>query len=197
MLTQKSRLTIIVILAVFLFISYTAYLFKNHSQSKQLPRLYQVQDFNLFDEEGEPFSLSKLQGDIWVANFFFTTCGDICPIMSKNMAALHRSFDLVGDVKQVSITVHPEYDSSDILKGYAEKFDANTDKWHFLTGPRAQIQELAVNSFKLGDIKEPVFHSAKFALVDRQGFVRGYYDGVQDGEVSQLFSDIAVLLRER
>jgi protein SCO1/2 len=80
---------------------------------------------------------------------------------------------------------------------YAEKFKANTSKWHFLTGTRAQITELAVKSFKLGSIEEPVFHSPKFALVDRKGWIRGYYDGVQSGEVSQLFSDIASLLKEK
>jgi len=113
------------------------------------------------------------------------------------MAALHRSFALVGNVTQVSITVNPEFDSAHVLQKYAEKYKANTSKWHFLTGSRAQITELAVKSFKLGSIEEPVFHSSKFALVDRQGLIRGYYDGVQPGEVSQLFTDITVLLKEK
>jgi len=196
MSAKQFRLTLLIVLAVVLFVTYTVYLFTRQSKRPDLPVLGQVQDFNLFDEKGEEFSLSRLRGDIWIANFFFTTCSDICPVMSKNMAALHRSFALVGDVTQISITVNPEFDSSVVLKKYAQKYQANTSKWHFLTGTRAQITELAVNSFKLGSIEEPVFHSSKFALVDRQGSIRGYYDGVQPGEVSQLFTDITVLLKE-
>jgi len=193
---KKSRLILIVALAVVLFATYTIYLFTCQTVQRDLPVLGQVHDFNLFDEKGKEFSLSKLQGDIWIANFFFTTCGDICPVMSKNMASLHRSFALVDDVTQVSITVNPEFDSSDVLQKYAEKYKANTSKWHFLTGTRGQITELAVESFKMGSIEEPVFHSSKFALVDRRGSIRGYYDGIQPGEVSQLFTDITVLLKE-
>jgi protein SCO1/2 len=194
---KNFRITLLIILSIFLFITYTVFLFLSPKKQFDLPVLGQVFDFHLYDEEGKPFSLSELQGDIWIANFFFTTCADICPVMSRNMAALHRSFDLVDDVTQVSITVNPEFDSSGVLMKYAEKFKANTSKWHFLTGTRAQITELAVKSFKLGSIEEPVFHSPKFALVDRKGWIRGYYDGVQSGEVSQLFSDIASLLKEK
>jgi len=194
---RKLRITLIIVLAIALSIAYTAFLFSRKTEHRELPILGQVHDFNLFDEKGKEFSLSKLKGDIWIANFFFTTCSDICPVMSKNMAALHRSFALVDDVTQVSITVNPEFDSSGVLQKYAEKYRANTSKWHFLTGTRAQITELVVKSFKLGSIEEPIFHSSKFALVDRRGLIRGYYDGVQPGEVSQLFNDTATLLREK
>jgi len=197
MSAKKNRLILIVILAVVLSTTYTFFLFTQQKTRPDLPVLGQVLDFHLIDEKGKAFSLSTLAGDIWIANFFFTTCSDICPVMSKNMAALHRSFALVGDVTQVSITVNPEFDSSNVLQKYAEKYKANTSKWHFLTGTRRQITELAVKSFKLGSIEEPVFHSSKFALVDRQGSIRGYYDGVQPGEVSQLFTDITVLLKEQ
>jgi len=197
MSSNKLRITLIIVLAAFLFITYTVFLFSHNRIQPDLPVLGQVHDFNLFDEKGKEFPLSKLQGDIWIANFFFTTCSGICPVMSKNMAALHRSFALVDDVTQVSITVNPEFDSSSVLQKYAEKYRANTLKWHFLTGTRGQITELAVKSFKLGSIEEPVFHSSKFVLVDRQGLIRGYYDGVQPGEVSQLFTDITLLLKEK
>ena len=194
---MRPRIITILVLAVCLFVAYTAYLFSNHPQDKKLPVLGQVNNFQLFDENGDEFALRQLHGKIWIANFFFTTCADICPVMSKNMAALHRSYNLIEDVWHVSITVNPEYDSAGVLKNYAKTFNADTSKWHFLTGPRAQITELAVKSFKLGSIEEPVFHSAKFALVDRRGLIRGYYDGVQPGEVSQLFKDISVLLKEK
>jgi len=195
MSSAKFRITLIISLAIILSVTYTYYLFTQENQQTNLPILGQVYDFQLTDAQGDAFSLNTLKGNIWTANFFFTTCGDICPVMTKNMAALHRSFDLVDTVKHVSITVNPEYDSSKILKTYAQKYNANQSKWHFLTGTREQIKDLAVRSFKLGSVDEPVFHSAKFVLVDRQGLIRGYYDGVQAGEVSQLFQDVSLLLK--
>ena len=197
-MSQRRFITIAgICLTVSLFIAYTAWSFFKETQLKKLPVLGQVENFQLYDEQGREFSLSRLEGNIWIANFFFTTCGDICPVMSRNMAALHRTFEMIDGVTLVSITVNPEMDSSGVLKAYAAKYNADTDKWHFLTGPRTQIQELAVKSFKLGSIEEPIFHSPKFALVDRKGLIRGYYDGVQSGEVSQLFKDVALLLKEK
>ena len=92
--------------------------------------------------------------------------------------------------------VHQSLVNSKSGISYAEEYKAKPNKWYFLTGPREQIKELALKSFKLGSIKEPVFHSAKFALVDRKGRIRGYYDGVQSGEVSQLFKDVSLLLKD-
>lgn len=191
------KIRLIILLAICLFIAYTIFLFSAQNKQPELPILGKVNNFHLFDETGKEFTLQDLKGDIWIANFFFTTCGDICPIMTKNMAALHRSFELVDGVKHISITVNPEFDSSNILKKYSEKYGANPMKWHFLTGSRGQIKELAVESFKLGSIEEPVFHSAQFVLVDHRGLIRGYYDGVQAGEVSQLFQDVSYLLKEK
>ena len=196
-MSQKSITAILISLGICLFISFTAFSFYKETRKESLPVLGQVRNFHLLDEQGRNFSLGSLQGEIWIANFFFTTCSDICPIMSRNMAALHRTFAMVDGVSLVSITVNPENDSSQVLNEYARKYKADTDKWHFLTGPRTQIKELAVESFKLGSVDEPVFHSAQFALVDRQGMIRGYYDGVQSGEVSQLFKDVSLLLKEQ
>jgi len=197
MSSKKIVIIISVIFTLALFTLYTMYSFRQSIKVKPLPVYGQVYDFELVDERGQPFSLKNLTGRVWIANFFFTTCSDICPVMSKNMAALHRSFELVDDVTLVSITVNPEFDSPEILQKYADKYNANTSKWRFLTGSRATIKALAVKSFKLGDIKEPVFHSAQFALVDRHGMIRGYYDGVQAGEVSDIFKDASRLIKEK
>lgn len=194
---RRFRLITIIVFTLVLSITYSVYLFQKEAERPKLPVLGQVSEFQLMDEQGKDFKLRNLSGQIWIANFFFTTCGDICPIMSKNMAALHLSFELVNDVTLVSITVNPEQDTSEALLNYAKKFNANTDKWRFLTGTREQITDLVINSFKLGSIEEPIFHSPKFVLVDRRGLIRGYYDGVQDGEVSQLYQDAALLLKEK
>jgi len=95
------------------------------------------------------------------------------------------------------VSVNPEYDSPAVLKKYANKYGAVHANWHFLTGAREKIKELAVESFKVGDIKDPIFHSAKFILVDRDNQIRGYYEGTETDEVKVLFKDIALLLKEK
>jgi protein SCO1 len=180
------------------FVASTSFLYLNHvhTKSQKLPVLGQIQDFSLTDVNNKTVTPADLKGKVWVAKFFFTTCGGICPTMSKNLAALHRSYVLEKDVRMVSISVNPDTDTPEVLKQYAKKFNADTDQWIFLTGPIADIQKLAVESFKLGSIEEPVFHSPHLTLVDREGHIRGYYDGTETKAVSQLFKDIARLRKE-
>ena len=113
------------------------------------------------------------------------------------MAQLHRSFVLTDDVQLVSISVNPENDTPEVLAVYANNQKADTRHWHFLTGGRNDIQCLAVGSFKIGSVDEPIFHSAKFVLVDRQARIRGYYDASQTEELSRLFRDVSRLIKER
>ena len=114
------------------------------------------------------------------------------------MAQLGRSYALLHDeVAFVSISVNPENDSSDRLKEYAKQYQANNRTWKFLTGPREDIQRLAVFSFKVGSVQEIVMHSAYFALVDRKGYIRGYYEGTDKKKIDQLFKDIAFLVKEK
>jgi len=162
-----------------------------------LPVIGEIADFHLLNSDGKTVSLKDLKGKVWVADFIFTTCAGICPTMTASMAQVHRSYALVDEVRLVSISVNPENDTPEVLKAYAKKFKANTGRWLFLTGPLADIQKLAAGSFKLGKIDEPVFHSSYFTLVDREGRIRGYYDGTDRHKVAQLFKDIAVVLREK
>lgn len=185
-----------VVVSLFLFTLATTLLFRFESQKKPLPVLGQVRDFQLLDSKGKDFTLHQLRGKVWVADFIFTTCGDICPRMSKHMAALQRSFNLRDDVAFVSITVNPEYDSPEVLAKYAEEYQANTTHWYFLTGSREKITDLMLKSFKMGSVEEPIFHSAMFALVDRNRYIRGYYDGTKQESMNQLFHDMARVLKE-
>lgn len=192
---MPKRATIIICLSCLLAISFMVITFQKETQKSQLPVIGQVYDFTLMDSNGDPFSLKQLYGHVWIVNFMFTTCSDICPLMTKNMASLHRSFDLVKEVQLVSVTVNPEQDSSAVMATYAKKHKANTRKWHFLTGERATIKDLALKSFKLGSIEEPVFHSSYFSLVDQDGLIRGYYDGTDTQAISRLFKDAAGLVK--
>ena len=155
-----------------------------------------VADFLLKDQNGRDVSLAALKGKVWVADLIFTTCGGVCPMMSKNMSALHQNFARFKDVCMVSISVNPENDSPQVLNTYARKYKVQGDQWIFLTGPRADIQKLAVESFKMGDMKEIIFHSALFVLVDRKGQIRGYYDGTDKERLKQLSKDLPFLRRE-
>ncbi|MBI4436164.1 MAG: SCO family protein [Candidatus Omnitrophica bacterium] len=151
-----------------------------------------MQHFILKDSEGREFNSDQLNGKVWIASFFFTTCSGICPLISKNMAALSRTFEQVEDITLVSITVNPDQDSPKALALYAKKF-GDKKNWYFLTGAREDITEVVVVSFKLGDIQEPVFHTAFLPLVDSNGFIRGYYDGTKQEEIDRLLKDAAHL----
>ena len=150
-------------LQVFLFLVLGSLLFTVYRQKMSvpaLPVLGQVSHFSLDNSDGLKTSLEDLKGKVWVADFVFTTCGSICPMMTKHMNVLHRSFHDNDDVRLLSISVNPENDSPEVLNQFARKYKADTKHWFFLTGSREEITKIVVESFKLGDIKDPIFHSS-------------------------------------
>lgn len=156
----------------------------------------QVNDFELVNSDGVKFGLKDLKGKVWVADFFFTTCSNLCPMMTAHMSRLYKVFQPYPQVRLVSFSVNPENDSPEVLKAYAKKFNADTNRWVFLTGPREDITNVVVNSFKMGDIHEPIFHSSYFTLVDKQGRIRGYYDSTEPKNIDKVVSDLKLLLKE-
>ncbi len=193
----SKRFLLFQIIAILICISlYVGYRLQQ-PQKKTLPVLGSVAAFTLNNSDGFETSLTDLKGKIWVGNLMFTTCGSICPMMTKNMNILHRSFREYNDVRFVSISVNPENDTPDTLKKYAQKYRIDTNHWFFLTGSREDITKLAVESFKLGDMKEPIFHSSYFVLVDRQGRIRAYYDGIDNNAIKKLAAELTDLLKEK
>ncbi len=160
----------------------------------QLPVLGSLTDFDLVNERGENFGLGNLAGKVWVADFIFTTCAGPCPLMSQRMAALQRTFQPQPQVRLVSFSVNPEYDTPEVLLAYGRQYGATPDRWTFLTGSPADIQDVAVNGFHLGSVEEPVYHSTVFTLVDGQGRIRGYYDSNDDQVLESLVDHIQRLL---
>ncbi len=191
-LIYLALLTAIVLAGLFFLV-----LLKQETNAKKLPILGEVSNFNLIDTQEKQFTLQKLKGKIWVVDFMFTTCGNICPMLTKNMAALHRSFFSVDSVEMISISVNPENDSPFVLREFAKRYHADTKKWHFLTGSRAEIQNLTVKSFKIGSWEDPIFHSDQFVLVDAKSRIRGYYAGTEQKKINTLFKDIAALMKEK
>jgi protein SCO1/2 len=173
-------------------------------KQEPLPILSTVPDFTLTERSGQPFGLNDLRGQVWVADFIFTNCAGTCPIMTTAMTeiqqmAIDEKFD---DVKLLSITVDPERDTLEALQRFAAGYGAVKDRWYFLTGDGAAIQQLANNGFLLsaaasgGPAAEPIIHSNRFVLVDRQGRIRGYYDGTDEEGAAQLLKDLKKLYRE-
>lgn len=174
-------------------------------KQEPLPILSTVPDFSLTERSGEPLGLADLRGKVWVADFIFTNCAGTCPIMTTAMADLQKMAlaENLSDVKLVSITVDPERDSLAVLQRFADGYGAIKERWYFLTGDGAAIQQLASKGFLLsaaastgGSAEEPIIHSNRFVLVDRHGRIRGYYDGTDGESVKLLQQDLKKLYHE-
>ena len=187
------RIKIYVAVAIFLAITY---FFKNTNQEDSLPVIGGIPDFEFIDSEGRDVGLSSLKGKVWVADFIFTTCTMACPIMTGNMNIIHKKYKKNDDIRLVSISVYPEYDTPEVLKKYASQYEANTDTWHFLTGNESTVKEVIKDGFKIGDNEDIIFHSEKFALVDRNGMIRAYFNGMKSEDMKKLKKDINNLLKQ-
>jgi protein SCO1/2 len=170
-------------------------------QPATLPHHWQIPDFSLTERSGRTVSLGDLRGKVWVADFFYTTCPGPCPMMTSRLKEIHDQTRGLVDVRLVSISTDPAKDTLDVLGRYAERFGAD-EKWLFLTGDKAEIYELANKGFKLsvtdegGTATEPITHSTKLALVDKNGTARGFYDGTTEEESKRLVTDIERLRQE-
>ena len=191
MINRKIRFTLYIIVAITLI---GTYMMKDSKNDYQLPKLGSIPSFEFTDSDGNLISQEELSGKIWVADFIFTTCTMACPVMTGNMNLIHKAFKNNDKVRIVSISVYPEYDTPEILKEYASRYNANTNRWHFLTGPEENVKLVIKNGFKMGDYEDIIFHSEKFALVDQNGNIRGYYNGIKTDDVKTLKKDIRVLL---
>ncbi|WP_242927070.1 SCO family protein [Pontibacter vulgaris] len=159
---------------------------------------HQVPSFKFVSQQGQSITEKQLAGGIYVANFFFATCPDVCKKMSSQMVRVQEAFENNPSVKLVSYTVNPEHDSVEVLANYAAMYGAMPGKWFFLTGEREKIYELAKKGFYLPVQQvagqQDFIHSEKFMLVDKEQHVRGIYDGTDPAEVDRLITEINVLL---
>jgi protein SCO1/2 len=154
-----------------------------------------VPEFSLIDKNGRPVTLADLKGQVWVANFFFTSCPAQCPAMNMRMGQIQRALPDGADAKLVSITVDPDNDSPAVLAEYAKTYHARDDRWLFLTGDKQAIIRLAKEGFKLPAGENPNDHSLRLALVDRDGRIRGYYNSTEDKSVAELQAKLNELLK--
>lgn len=166
---------------------------------------HRIQEFSFTDQSGKSYGSKDLEDKIYVAEYFFTTCGTICPVMNAEMQRVQAAFKGNNQFKILSFTVDPETDSVAQMKNYADSHGADPKQWHFLTGDKKDLYKLARRSFFVlkpaeaqnqGDVGSDFIHTNYFVLVDTQKRIRGYYDGTNSKEVDKLIKDIQKLLEE-
>lgn len=214
----------LVVLALILLISIPiAYFFIEQSNKKPLPILnpndvqqemvdstlrfkghgHRIGTFNLLDQHNKPISDKIIDGKVVVAEYFFTTCKSICPIMNRQMQRVQDQFNGEDRFEILSFTVDPEKDTPQAMLAYAKSHSYTPGQWHFITGPKEDLYKLARTSFfvlkpaeaqNLGDAGSDFIHTNNFVLVDQNRQIRGYYDGTSTAEVNQLIDDIEILL---
>ncbi len=162
-----------------------------------------VPEFSLVERSGKPIALADLRGAIWIADFIYTTCIDTCPLQSAEMAKLQEQWKDKAGLKLVSFTVDPEKDTTKVLASYADRYKADSQRWLFLTGAKAEITRLVQEGFRLsaipavndGNADSVILHSPRFVLIDKQAQIRGYYDSRDPQAIDRLKADVVTLTK--
>ncbi len=156
--------------------------------------------FDLVDQDGQPLTRESLAGSTWVVDFFFTRCPSICPRMTERMESVAARW--TGDSpKLLSVSIDPEWDTSQRLQAYAEERDLPQARWRFATGDKKAIRALCTGTFRLAmgrgmDEDGDILHSSRFILVDAKGDIRGAFDGLDDSGHQALDAALQALLAE-
>ena len=171
------------------------------STMQYVSKYHTIADFSFTNQNGKTITQKDYEGKIYVTDFFFTTCGSICPKMTTNLEEVQKAFANNPKVMLLSHTVFPETDSVSVLKDYAIKHKVDDAKWNLVTGDKKEIYTMARKSYlavKLGKPDElyDMVHTENFILVDSERRVRGFYDGTNKEEVKKLIEDINWLLSD-
>lgn len=161
-------------------------------------KYHRIADFSLINQNGKTITQDDYKDKIYVADFFFTTCQTICPIMTNNMHEIQKKFITDNEIMLLSHTVTPEIDTVAQLKRYAIENNVNASKWNLVTGDKKQIYELARKSYLA--VKDngdggpyDMIHTENFMLIDKTRQIRGFYDGTDSKEIKRLLKDIKIL----
>ncbi|MBI1222477.1 MAG: redoxin domain-containing protein [Bacteroidetes bacterium] len=159
-----------------------------------------ISDFSFIDQEGDSFSKSDLQGKIYVANFFFTHCPDICPTMMSNLQFVYNKYKESPDIRFVSMTVDPKRDSVPELAKYGYDLGANPKRWYLATGSKQMLYSAAEYDYLLASVETPLetafIHSDMAVLIDKDFRIRGFYKATDFNEMRRLSDDIKALVVE-
>ncbi|GAA0891356.1 SCO family protein [Fulvivirga kasyanovii] len=160
-----------------------------------------IADFKFVDQDSNWVSTETFKDKIYVADFFFTSCPTICPVMKAQMLRVYDSIQNKPDVLILSHTIDPKHDTVAVLKEFADRLGVESSKWHFVTGEKDDIYKIGQTSYMVSASEDPAepggyIHSGAFILVDKERRVRGLYDGTKPDQVDRLINDIDVLLQE-
>lgn len=185
------------------------YLQMTHPPAPPLAHIKALPDFQLTEQDGKTVSLADLKGKVWLADFIYSTCSGPCPMISSHLASLQADALKNPGVRFVSITTDPDHDTPAVLREYAAQYHAQPGRWLFLTGEKAKVYDLIRNGFLLAVMEQPgaeqpIIHSTKLMLVDKNGVVRNVYDGADENGSAEekaaqnrtILRDIDRLLRE-
>nr|WP_315197766.1 SCO family protein [uncultured Flavobacterium sp.] len=165
------------------------------STVQYVSKYHTIADFSFINQNGKTITQKEYEGKVYVADFFFTTCGSICPKMTTNLVDVQKAIKNNPKVKLLSLSVFPETDSVPALKAYAKKYGVIDPKWNLVTGDKKEIYTMARKSYlavKMGKPEElyDMVHTENFVLVDQKRRVRGFYDGTKKEEIQRLIEDI-------
>jgi protein SCO1/2 len=184
------------------------------SQEKKLPFLgpkqvnaqgdtvyHQIPSFRFLNQDSVFVNEKDVEGKVYVADFFFTTCPTICPKMKTQMLRIYERYKDRDEVRIISHSIDPDFDTPNVLKDYAARLQVKAPKWNLLTGDKAAIYQLGQKSYMVSAQEDPneaggFVHSGAFILVDKNRHVRGIYDGTVEAEVNHLLEDMEILLKE-
>lgn len=194
----------IVLIAIF----YIALFAGTDYYKSKLPVLNHVQPFSFTDQNGKAITNANLEGKVYVAEYFFTTCKGICPKMNENMKTIFQTYKNEQDFAIISHTSMPETDSVGQLKFYEKQLLPTGNRqpalWYFVTGSKDSLYKMARESYLLDNeknnsvnVKDQFIHTQFFALVDKQSRIRGIYDALKNEEIEKLKKDIKTLLKEK
>ena len=169
------------------------------STIRYVKKYHTIGDFELTNQNGKTITQADYKDKIYVADFFFTTCQTICPVMTDHMVEIQEKLKKDNEVLLLSHTVTPEIDTVAQLKRYAQKKGINDAKWNLVTGDKKEIYNLARKSYLAAKETENPYdlvHTENFVLVDKKKRIRGFYDGTDSESIDQLLEDIKVLKKE-
>jgi len=191
-------------LAVVIVSILIAYLGQRASTSK-LPVFHQIQSFALTNQNGRTVTLDSLRGNVWIADVIFTRCAGTCLVLTREMREVQAAFPATARLRFISLTADPEFDSSEVLRKYGNHFQADPQRWFFLTGEKSDVYGLAIDQLKFTVVdnerdrkpgEELFLHSQKFVVVDATGHVRTYINGTEPNTVPELIRVTKALLKE-
>lgn len=210
---MKNNKTTVFLVSFFILLSavFMGYFYKvSHEEKKSnLPVLgnpgHHVAAFSFINQDGKTITNEDVKGKIYVVEYFFTTCKGICPRLNENLTHVYQAFRGNKNVLILSHTVDPLKDTVKAMKEYSLRFDADPSQWMFLTGDKKKLYDMARYSYLISaqddttgvSIDQDFIHDNHYVLVDRDGRVRGFYDGLKMDEVNKLIKDINSLLAEK